>query len=274
LCRLKYAFARGHAFAVGTSLTTGKQNAVVWNVALDHKTSLCGGLHGFPDLNYLSRCHSQLDRLGVPDNSRCCNGPHRGASFRNHQVVPYIAPQTLLPCVPVPGTLVPIISLPSSQSVARNDRVPAITVTPSLLPTAPLCRAPADCVHNSPPQPLPSAPTQVDSTPCADEFCSICLEPLSLECAAEVIVCQHIFHRSCIASSLDHNPRCPVCRTRVSEPRGRSPSGTLTIRSLNSDCPGFGKSKVIELVYNIPSGIQRAVRKRRCFTRFHFQVLV
>ncbi len=42
------AFIRRLTFLVGTSLTTGSKDTVVW-AGIHHKTSLSGGAFGFPD---------------------------------------------------------------------------------------------------------------------------------------------------------------------------------------------------------------------------------
>jgi hypothetical protein len=66
LARLKYAWTHGLIFRVGTSLTTGQHNVVTWT-SIHHKTCLNGGLHGFPDANYITNCNGSLDALFVPD---------------------------------------------------------------------------------------------------------------------------------------------------------------------------------------------------------------
>jgi deltex-like protein len=63
--RLKYAFKHGLTFTVGTSLTTGRKNTVTW-ASIHHKTTLHGGLHGFPDHGYQFNANEELDNLGVP----------------------------------------------------------------------------------------------------------------------------------------------------------------------------------------------------------------
>jgi deltex-like protein len=65
LARLEYAFSHGLTFTVGTSLTTGQPNCVTWS-SIHHKTSLGGGVHGYPDPNYFDNCNAELDALGVP----------------------------------------------------------------------------------------------------------------------------------------------------------------------------------------------------------------
>jgi hypothetical protein len=69
LHRLQEAFRRGLTFTVGTSLTSGEQNQVVWS-SIHHKTKLKGGTtnqgYSYPDQNYIKRCNHELDTLGVP----------------------------------------------------------------------------------------------------------------------------------------------------------------------------------------------------------------
>jgi hypothetical protein len=70
LTRLKYAWTRGLTFTIGTSLTTGAQNSVVW-ASIHHKTSISGGPYGYPDPNYIGNCNTELDNLGVPTAEVC-----------------------------------------------------------------------------------------------------------------------------------------------------------------------------------------------------------
>jgi deltex-like protein len=67
LNRLKYAWMHGLTFSVGTSMTTGVSNVVIWS-SIHHKTARSGGthMHGFPDPNFLYNCNQELDALGVP----------------------------------------------------------------------------------------------------------------------------------------------------------------------------------------------------------------
>ncbi len=51
---------------MGTSLTTGKANTVVWN-GIHHKTNPSGGTtkFGYPDPTYMSRVKEELAAKGV-----------------------------------------------------------------------------------------------------------------------------------------------------------------------------------------------------------------
>eukprot|EP00922_Rhytidocystis_sp_ex-Travisia-forbesii_P051578 GHVS01076513.1.p1 GENE.GHVS01076513.1~~GHVS01076513.1.p1 ORF type:complete len:441 (+),score=6.37 GHVS01076513.1:33-1325(+) len=63
---LVYAFSMGHTFTVGTSVTTGTPNSVVWN-GIHHKTRTNGGAahFGFPDEQYLGRLLNELKAKGI-----------------------------------------------------------------------------------------------------------------------------------------------------------------------------------------------------------------
>ena len=66
LALLKIAFDRKLTFVVGTSVTTGQKNTVVWN-GIHHKTSLYGGTqsYGYPDSTYFNRVREELAAKGV-----------------------------------------------------------------------------------------------------------------------------------------------------------------------------------------------------------------
>ncbi|XP_035662130.1 uncharacterized protein LOC118406310 [Branchiostoma floridae] len=63
---LKKAFDRRLVFTIGTSVTTGKTDAVIWN-DIHHKTSPYGGPsnYGYPDRGYLRRVTDELAAKGI-----------------------------------------------------------------------------------------------------------------------------------------------------------------------------------------------------------------
>ncbi|CAG5131585.1 unnamed protein product, partial [Candidula unifasciata] len=61
---LRLAFLRKLTFTIGRSLTSGRENSIVWN-DIHHKTRLNGGLYGYPDPNYLQNVYEELARKGV-----------------------------------------------------------------------------------------------------------------------------------------------------------------------------------------------------------------
>lgn len=66
LSLLKTAWDRRLVFTVGTSVTTGQSNCVIWN-GIHHKTSTSGGPSnfGYPDPTYLERVKQELADKGV-----------------------------------------------------------------------------------------------------------------------------------------------------------------------------------------------------------------
>ena len=63
---LKTAFERRLIFTLGTSVTTGRANQIVWN-GIHHKTGLHGGsaYFGYPDKTYFNRVKLELAAKGV-----------------------------------------------------------------------------------------------------------------------------------------------------------------------------------------------------------------
>ena len=61
LTLLAEAFRRKLTFKVGTSITTGQSNVVVWQ-GIHHKTSIYGGptSFGYPDPTYFNRVMEEL----------------------------------------------------------------------------------------------------------------------------------------------------------------------------------------------------------------------
>lgn len=62
---LKVAWDRRLCFTIGTSVTTGAEDVVVWN--LHHKTSPSGGVlsYGYPDPTYFDRLRCELMACGI-----------------------------------------------------------------------------------------------------------------------------------------------------------------------------------------------------------------
>jgi deltex-like protein len=61
---LEKAFDAGLTFTIGTSLTTGQSNCVVWS-GIHHKTVISGGPFGYPDPTYLQRVQDELRYKGL-----------------------------------------------------------------------------------------------------------------------------------------------------------------------------------------------------------------
>lgn len=100
--------------------------------------------------------------------------------------------------------------------------------------------------------------------PCKDlSDCAICL--CKMESGEDIVKinvpgCNHIFHGECIKHAIKMKPNCPICRARLSEPRGTSPSGTMTITSTLLVCDGFemDSNGTYEIKYEMHSNYQKA----------------
>ena len=66
---LKIAWERRLTFTIGTSVTTGATDTVVWN-EIHHKTESSSNYsgHGYPDPNYLDNVLMELSLQGVEDS--------------------------------------------------------------------------------------------------------------------------------------------------------------------------------------------------------------
>jgi len=207
LARLKHAWAHGLVFTIGTSQTTGQNDAITWS-SIPHKTSLQGGEFGWPDENYFSVCNAVLDSLQVPSDLQACttSRPQQPLSIHRHTV--------------------------------RDER---------LFYTAPVSLATSNALRGT---------LQHPSCTLATGDCCICFDPLSQHRFVHIQGCDHAFHFTCINDYLNHELKCPICRHPIGDPQGKSPSGSMSINLSNNDCPGFPNSKAIEIVYDIPPGIQ------------------
>ena len=99
----------------------------------------------------------------------------------------------------------------------------------------------------------------VPIAPSTTSNCAICCEQLSSQVSVQISKCRHVFHQSCIEGCLQKELKCPLCRAPLGEPKGKCPSGTMTIKSKPKPCPGFSTSTTcITITYDIPSGTQNA----------------
>jgi len=88
--------------------------------------------------------------------------------------------------------------------------------------------------------------------------CVICQEDIdgpavSLKCRSK---CVSAFHEECVLPWLDHKSECPICKQILGELRGDSPPGKMTWQFAKGSVPGYGNRGIIEITYDIPSGIQ------------------
>lgn len=66
---LQKAWDRKLTFTIGTSVTTGASNTIVWN-EIHHKTESTSNFsgHGYPDPNYLDNVTAELATQGVEES--------------------------------------------------------------------------------------------------------------------------------------------------------------------------------------------------------------
>ena len=98
-----------------------------------------------------------------------------------------------------------------------------------------------------------------------EEICVICMNVLQSDsrCAA-LVMCKHphVFHLDCIREALKREPKCPVCRLNVNEPRGKSPSGIMTVMNDLRKCSGHDVNTIV-VTYDIPSAVQLSYHESR-----------
>uniref|UniRef100_UPI00398F5724 probable E3 ubiquitin-protein ligase DTX2 isoform X2 n=1 Tax=Pristiophorus japonicus TaxID=55135 RepID=UPI00398F5724 len=109
-----------------------------------------------------------------------------------------------------------------------------------------------------------------------DEDCIICMEKLSAlsgydglsrtrtiqsSAVGKFTRCGHVFHLLCMMAmyengNKDGSLQCPSCKTIYGEKTGTQPKGKMDIYLLPQSLPGYPDSGCIQIVYNIPHGIQ------------------
>ncbi|XP_078081244.1 putative E3 ubiquitin-protein ligase DTX2 isoform X2 [Mustelus asterias] len=109
-----------------------------------------------------------------------------------------------------------------------------------------------------------------------DEDCMICMEKLSAlsgydgmsrtrnippGAVGKFTRCGHVFHLLCMVAmyengNKDGSLQCPSCKIIYGEKTGTQPKGKMDIYLLPQSLPGYPDSGSIQIVYNIPHGIQ------------------
>ncbi|XP_069767016.1 probable E3 ubiquitin-protein ligase DTX2 isoform X2 [Narcine bancroftii] len=109
-----------------------------------------------------------------------------------------------------------------------------------------------------------------------DEDCIICMEKLSAlsgydgmsrtriiqsDAVGKLARCGHVFHLLCMMAmyengNKDGSLQCPSCKTIYGEKTGTQPKGRMDIYLLPQSLPGYPDTGSIQIVYNIPPGIQ------------------
>ena len=241
LTRYQISWLLGRSLDVGYSVARKKDHQVRWIDSVPHKTSLTGGLFGFPDDTFLSKANEAMDEIGIPPANQC---------------------EKIIPCYDATSNedfvkqVYSLMHLPKPLTLeAGPSTVPEAVVTYE----APLSFS---CGL----QPIFKTLQRIDACNIQHNdstLCLVCLHPLlemgvrqrEQQALMQTEPCQHTFHGDCIMEYMQRNTNCPTCQTAM---QGKGPSGTMSIRVNDRVCPGFDNNdvKTIELRYEIPSGIQ------------------
>ncbi|XP_062446094.1 E3 ubiquitin-protein ligase DTX1 [Rhea pennata] len=109
-----------------------------------------------------------------------------------------------------------------------------------------------------------------------DEDCTICMERLGAcsgyegvlgrrgakpELVGKLGKCGHVYHLLCLVAMYNNGNRdgslqCPTCKAIYGEKTGTQPPGKMEFHLIPHSLPGYGDSKTIRIVYDIPAGIQ------------------
>ncbi|XP_040214273.1 E3 ubiquitin-protein ligase DTX3L-like isoform X2 [Rana temporaria] len=98
-----------------------------------------------------------------------------------------------------------------------------------------------------------SAATKKEEEP---DKCPICL----CEMKDKVILekCKHAYCKDCLKQLMAHKPVCAICGVSYGTVTGDQPDGTMNVNTRKyQHLPGYSGCGTIEIIYDIPSGIQK-----------------
>ncbi|CAD8085399.1 unnamed protein product [Paramecium sonneborni] len=88
--------------------------------------------------------------------------------------------------------------------------------------------------------------------------CSICGKTNS---KSIITPCNHIFHPKCIVEKIKNKQlKCQDCDKTYGNPA--QPPGTFIQKLIDQSCQGYDKIQTIEIVYDIPNGLQNGIHYR------------
>uniref|UniRef100_A0A8B9P5A3 E3 ubiquitin-protein ligase n=1 Tax=Apteryx owenii TaxID=8824 RepID=A0A8B9P5A3_APTOW len=86
------------------------------------------------------------------------------------------------------------------------------------------------------------------------DVCPICMDSLKNK---EVLTkCKHAFCKSCIQQAMSYKRACPICNTCYGLVQGDQPDGTMSVRTIWAELPGYPRCNTIEITYVMYGGIQ------------------
>ncbi|XP_074045560.1 putative E3 ubiquitin-protein ligase DTX2 isoform X2 [Macrotis lagotis] len=193
--------------------------------------------------------------------------------------LPHLAPQRQPPG-PTPAKIssfpgLPVTapaSIPSTTSMSTPTSVPSV---PMQMPKpSKIQQALADAAFQEPEQVLKNYSEELKNPP--DEDCIICMEKLTTpsgysdvieskkigpDDVGRLVKCSHAFHLLCVLAmyrtgNKDGSLQCPSCKTIYGEKTGTQPKGKMEFAVFKASLPGHEDCGTIEIIYNIPRGIQ------------------
>ncbi|XP_020861333.1 putative E3 ubiquitin-protein ligase DTX2 isoform X3 [Phascolarctos cinereus] len=194
--------------------------------------------------------------------------------------LPHLAPQRPPPG-PAPAQIsssfpgLPVTvptSVPNTTSVSAPASVPSVPV--QMPKPSKVQQALTDTTSQEPEQVLKSYSEELKTPP--DEDCIICMEKLSASSGYSDVIeskkigpdvvgrltkCGHAFHLLCVLAmyrtgNKDGSLQCPSCKTIYGEKTGTQPKGKMEFAVFKASLPGHEDCGTIEIIYNIPRGIQ------------------
>ncbi|XP_031823852.1 probable E3 ubiquitin-protein ligase DTX2 isoform X3 [Sarcophilus harrisii] len=163
-------------------------------------------------------------------------------------------------------------SVPNNPSVSAPASVPSVPV--QMPKPSKVQQALADTTSQEPEQVLRNYSEELKTPP--DEDCIICMEKLSTpsgygdvieskkigpDAVGRLTRCSHAFHLLCMLAmyqtgNKDGSLQCPSCKTIYGEKTGTQPKGKMEFAVFKASLPGHEDCGTIEIIYNIPRGIQ------------------
>ncbi|XP_007486046.1 probable E3 ubiquitin-protein ligase DTX2 isoform X3 [Monodelphis domestica] len=163
-------------------------------------------------------------------------------------------------------------SVPNNVSSSAPAIVPNVPV--QMPKPSKVQQALADAESREPEHVLQTYSEELKTPP--DEDCIICMEKLSTtsgysdvieskkigpDTVGRLVKCSHAFHLLCVLAmyrtgNKDGSLQCPSCKTIYGEKTGTQPKGKMEFAVFKASLPGHEDCGTIEIIYNIPRGIQ------------------
>ncbi|XP_056324784.1 uncharacterized protein dtx3lb.3 [Danio aesculapii] len=244
LALLQRAFDQKLIFTVGTSTTTGVQNAVTWK-DIHHKTSPSGGpeCYGYPDPVYLKRVKYELKAKGIESKKRTMQSP-----------IQYKLQKELFDDKMKKTREINLMSDYGAGAAGGPEQNERVNFRGQIKTEAGFSEdSKGNSGHDS------------KDADAEEETCAICMDSFTDK---QKLKCGHEFCRECLRMSVESlGSICAVCKEVFGKLEGNQPDGTMRVTMSRMSLPGYPRCGSIEIYYNIPSGTQtRAFDQKLIFT--------